>query len=578
MLYRLSNVVYRGKIKPDNVVSSESIHTVGIDTEAYTNGKCFMICTSLGDIWTPGDLPGVLFSRANRDTTYVAYNLKYDESAILQGLPHDCLQELRATGKTEYNKYTYRFIAYKFLSIRHSNHTCTFYDIYGFYGGSLNDNAKKYLGDTKIDYPTKRFTKELVQTDFKNIAAYCIQDAILVNRLAGKLISVFESYNVYPRKLYSTAYISYQYFASHTHYVTVKKLYDRCPQVLDYAMQAYNGGKFEVTQKGRGYYYEYDIISAYPYEIANLVSLQGARVMYSPLYHEEAIYGFIRCKITIPPNISSPVALRIGELCVFPFGNYTKIITKSEYDYLLSQGCDLTILSAYWVFVDTLVYPYREAIEYLVSQKQKYKDDKESLYYHTVKILMNSLYGKFVQLIKKGEHYEASTCWNPIYGSIITANTRIKVTTLQQKYSSICAVHTDSVISTERLRDLEGDKLGDFCYEREGDGIILGCGVYQIGGKSKIRGFHTAKPLIEYCDIDSEVLNIKQQHVISWKEAALHNVGERNINEFVEIEKGLHVRMDRKRIWLNDFKTFREALQRTAQSLPLDAALLRVVR
>jgi hypothetical protein len=149
---------------------------------------------------------------------------------------------------------------------------------------------------------------------------------------------------------------------------------------------------------------------------------------------------------------------------------------------------------------------------------------------------------------------------------------------MQQKYTSVVAIHTDSVISTDKLPfDVQGS-IGSFVCECEGDGIILGCGVYQIGKTSKLRGFRTAKPLLDYCNIDSDILNIKQTHVISWKDAALHNVGERNINEFVDIEKGLHVRMDRKRIWLNDYKSFREALTRNVGSLPLDARLLRISR
>lgn len=578
MLYRLSNVVYRGRVKAEGNVSTESVHIVGIDTEAYSNGECFMICTSLGDIWTPGDLPGVLFSRANRDTVYVAYNLKYDESALLQGLPHDYLNELRIKGVTSYNGYTYRFIAYKFLSIRRNNHTCTFYDIYGFYGGSLDHNSEKYLQSKKLDVGSKLFDRARVKREWGIISQYCIRDAQLVQKLAELLIGVFESYGIYPRKLYSTAYVSYQYFASHTCYVTVKKFYERHPQLLDYAMQAYNGGKFEVTRKGRGYYYEYDIISAYPYEIANLVGIKNAHVAYSTRYREDAVYGFIRVSMEIPANIYSPVALKMGELCVYPVGRIDKIITKSEYDYLLQQGVDITIRDAIWMVVDNVTYPYREAIEHLVAEKQKYNGDKQSIYYHTAKLLLNSIYGKFVQLIKKEGKLYASTCWNPIYGSIITANTRIKVTQAQQRYPTICAVHTDSVISTAPLSLVGRDMYGDYKLVRDGNGLILGCGVYQIADCSKIRGFNTENPLISYCGTELDVLNIKQLHVVSWKEAALHNVGERNINEFLEIEKGLHVRMDRKRIWLNDFVSFRDALNRCVDSLPLNAALLRCVR
>lgn len=576
--YSIENVTYTGQYKAEGKEISESVHPIGIDTEAYKTGKCFLICTSLGDIWKPEDLPECLFTRANRDNVYVAYNLKYDESAILQQLPIDCLKELRITGKTEFNKYTYRFIAYKFLSIRKSNHTVTFYDMYGFFGGSLDYNAEKYLHEKKFDIGTKSFTKKYVQDNWKTICDYCIQDAKLVQRLAELLIGVFESYGVYPRKLYSTAYVSYQYFKSKCFYVTVKRFYEHHKELLNYAMHSYNGGKFEITKKGRGYYYEYDIISAYPYEIANLVDISDSRVIYSTKYRNDAIYGFIKCDIFIPKNVHSPAAIKVRELCIFPNGSYRKVITKNEFDYLQKQGCELHIIDAVWICVDKLNYPYREAINHLVQEKMKHSTDKHSLYYHTVKILMNSLYGKFVQLIKKDNRYFASTCWNPIYGSVITANTRIKVTELQQKYHSICAVHTDSVISTEKLPFTDNPLLGDFKYECEGDGVILGCGVYQVGKSSKIRGFQTKIPLMELCDTPKDIIKLKQNHVISWKEVTIRFTNTDEINHFVEITKELHVRMDRKRIWANDFMSFREALSKQIESFSLDARLINLMR
>ncbi|GAG31173.1 unnamed protein product, partial [marine sediment metagenome] len=252
------------------------------------------------------EFPDCLFTRRYRGKKFVAYNLGYDEGALLQNLSMSSLRVLRETGKVEHNGYKYSIISKKCLSIRRNNYTLHIFDVYNFYTGSLEYNAKKYLGESKIEMETKSFTPSYVRKSWGKVAEYCVKDAVLVKRLADKLIGIFEKYGVHPRKLYSTAYISYQYFKSHCKYVTVKRYWDDDKRVLQYALRAYNGGKFEVTTKGRGYFYEYDIISAYPQEIRNLVDIDHARVVLSGKYRKFAQYGFIRCKLKIPKGEFRP--------------------------------------------------------------------------------------------------------------------------------------------------------------------------------------------------------------------------------------------------------------------------------
>jgi len=572
----INNITYNGRRYTDNKRVKKSIVTIGIDTEADTSGKCFIICTSLGDVWTPDDIPRCFFTRKYRGAHFIAYNLKYDESALLQNIPLETLQTLRNTGKCSHDGVNYNFITYKFLSIRHNNNTVTFYDLYNFYGGSLNYNAKKYLNRQKIDIDPKLFTRKYIKAHWAEIAAYCIEDAKICQLLCERLIQTFEHYHVYPKKLYSTAYVSYQFFRENTKYVTVYDLWDKNKDVIDYAMQSYNGGKFEVTAVGEGYYYEYDIVSAYPHEIANLIDITDARIIWSQKYQYSAQYGYILCNMDIPQTVHSPIAWKVKELCIYPVGRLTKVITKKEYEYLISVGCDIKIIKACWIYVKKISYPYKKIMEMLVKEKQKYKTDKSSLEYHTVKILMNSIYGKMVQLIPKGKKWVASSCWNPLYGSVITANTRIKVSKMQQTYPDVVAVHTDSIITLCPHNIPVTDKMGDFSYDSEGDGIILGCGVYQIGQTSKIRGFQTKIPLLQLCNTQSDTITLDQLHVPSWREVAWRGYNTDRINQFETVPKSLTLSFDAKRLWLDEFKSFRDATHRKIQSDPIDMDLLRL--
>lgn len=574
---RISDVVYNYTHINNSRKKTTSIKVIGIDTEADDKGRCFLIATSEFDFWEPHETFTKFFSRRYRGCNFVSYNLKYDEGAILQVLDMESLEELRIEGKCEFEGYVIKSIPSKMLSVRRGKNTVHIYDMYNFYGGSLNYNAKKYLGEEKEDIDTKTFTSDIIKRRYCEIAWYCIKDAVLVEKLGNLIISKFEKFGVYPQKLYSTAYISYQYFQKSCNYITVKRFWEEDKKLIQYAMYSYNGGKFEVTEKGTGHYYEYDIVSAYPYEIANLIDISNSRVVWSNKYRRFATYGFIYCKMKIPDNVYSPVPIKYGTVNIYPTGEIETYITKSEYEYLINQGVDITIINAVWMHIDKKIYPYKKEIEKLVRMKQNIDKEKDALDYHTIKIFLNSLYGKMVQLIKMKKNYIASNCWNPIYASIITANCRLKVTSMQQMFPDIIAVHTDSLISKSELPIECGRNLGQWDFEVSGQGYIVGSGIYQIGDKTKFRGFRMKNSLIELMNCRKKYIELESVRPYTWKEVVFHNWEKEMINRFSKVEKKLNINFDKKRIWLNDYKYFNEIFLRNVESLPLDAGLLRLL-
>lgn len=549
--------------------TKQSIQPIGIDTEAYPSGKCFMICTSYSDTFRPEDFPKCLFNRKYRGQSFVCYNLKYDSGAFLQTLSKEALKELQSSGSCEHNGFIYKSIGNKCLTIKRGSHSIHMYDMLNFYDMSLKDAAALYLSDTKDDLDPKLFTNEYVKINWSIIEKYCIKDAELVERLAILLIKRFEAFGVYPKKLYSVAYISYQYFRQTCPYVVVKKYWNKHKEVLSYAMRAYQGGKFEVTTKGQGYFYEYDIVSAYPFEISNLVDISWARIVRQSSYRKQSLYGFLLCKIDIPYQVFSPCVMPRGIVNCYPIGEIERVITKTEYEYLISVGCDITIKDAYYIVCDNKQYPYRKEINRLVKLKQQFKAVGNELDYHTIKILLNSLYGKFVQLIPKEHLYEATSSWNPIYAAIITANCRIRMSRLQQSHNSVVAVHTDSILSTRQLPYLGTDKIGELVPTAQGTGIILGSGVYQIGNKVKFRGLEKNITIMELLKTVGKTLKIDYQHAYTWREIAHRGWSLDKINLFDIIPKKINVNFDQKRIWLKDWDNWQSVLKRNIESAPL---------
>jgi len=500
----------------------------------------------------------------------VVYNLKYEQGAILsafEGLEYDTL---RQAGKVECNGYSIKIVGYKCLRITKGKNSVTFWDMYPFFNTSLKVAGREYTDLKKFDVDTNKFTPEYVKEHYSLIKDYCIRDAEITAKLFEVVKSMANRLGIYPTTFYSIATIAYKYVRENSRYVVVKRFWDSEREVLKLACGAYSGGKFEVVTRGKGHFYEYDINSAYPHEIANLVDITHARVIYSKEYQSDAVYGFIKANIFISDNVAHSIAYRERGVNIYPVGRFTKTITKEEYDYLNQQeGVDVTIRNGVWLFVHKKCYPYRTIIRQLYRLKAEAKVKGDTEMYHFIKTLTNAIYGKFVQLIPREGKLIASTCWNPIYGAIITANVRIRLAKLQQQYPQIVAVHTDSVISSTELPLPVSDKIGDWSLSCYGLGLILGSGIYQIGDKIRFRGFPRRESLFTTLARAPPVITITDVGVYTWKLVCSHHWQPNLINKFVDIAKQLDINFDTKRLWLGKWKDGDDALNTTLQSLPL---------
>lgn len=564
-----STVIYHTPKTYGPKILQTSIHPLGLDTEAYEDGSLAMVCTSDGSVWNPGGWLDGILSYKYRSKVFVVYNLRYDAGHLVRHLSPTSLDTLRAKGKVRENGISYHVVANKMLTISKAKHSITIYDLKQYYEGSLETNAQRYLGEGKYELETKSFDRDYMLDNWNSISKYCIRDADLTRRLAERLIEQLNEWGLHVSKLYSTAWISYHWFASRSGHPTVGHFWNYDRRVLDFAMASYHGGKFEVTTKGSSYLYEYDLVSAYPSTISKLVDTRHMTVYWSTVPIPDATYGFLECNIYIPPNLPSPIARKVGVLNTYPAGWFSQIITYAEYKYIVSVGGSATILKACWLVPQKINLPYEADINHLIKLKQQYKG-KDEMAYHTAKILMNSLYGKFIQLIEQPpDKWRAGSSWNPIYGSYITAQTRIQVSELQRRYPSIWAVHTDSVISDKPLPYEKSNILGALSYECEGEGIIAGCGVYEIGAKTALRGVPSSVTLRELCERGRGKVTVNVRQPLSWRLAAVRHRDESEINRWLDANKDLRPNSDRKRVWLDDYKDWRELLEREAISVPI---------
>ncbi len=566
---------------------------IGIDSETYQTGEPFMFCTPERVI-RPEEIPEVFF-REFPGAKFVVFNISFDSGSLLYHLPPEKLNLIRLLGEAEHDGIHYQYIENKQLKMKKGDAEVVFWDIFQFYGTSLNEAARKYLGEEKIDIETKKFSPQYVEEHWDEIAAYCMKDAFLTQRLAELVLEGFREMEVPTESLISTAYLSELHFSRRCRPYVLGDDFWRLQEALRLAFLAYSGGIFQCWKRGRGYFYLYDINSAYPEAIAGLVDLRDATWVKEAKYLPNATYAWYLCRVRLDPlrDLYHPLAIRQDGINFYPAGEFVKAMTKPELEYLMRHGADLEIIAAWHCYAKREDRrPFREEILRLYGLKEELKERGEKgMKYLAVKILMNSFYGKFMQLtpvfprgliekIERGEippeeilddrrrqeylAYRAGKLWNPFYSSYITALVRLKVLEVcEANRDAAVAVATDSIISTRPLEGvLEiGPGLGEWSRETEGEGLIIGSGVYQIGDLCKFRGFGARRKFLEYDgDLAAREIVILEERPYSWKEVLHRGLPKDYINRFHEEERRLDINFEVRRQWERDWEDVEDML------------------
>jgi hypothetical protein len=560
----------------------------GLDTEAFDTGEPFLVCLSDGAYFHPNKFPEFLINRPKyRESHFFTYNLRYDAGALLYFFTPEEKITLWERTKVKHNNCIITYIPHKYLGVQCGRKRLHIWDISQYFRMSLDRAAKKYLigtsGETGKDgIETKSFNKSYVKGNIGKIRQYCIRDASLTKSLGMYLISKLSEFGIVTSALYSNASLSFRYFADNANICTVWRLWKYSRECLRFAQESYSGGKFEITSRGKYYGYEYDLVSAYPYEISNLIDIRTARVECDKKIHNDAVYGFLRVRINNVSGLHIPCGLMVKNVVIYPAGIFYTTITKEEYDYIISLGIDVKVYSAYWVHVDTIKYPYKDVVDNLFRLKSEYKK-KDLMLSIIAKTMLNSFYGKTIQLTPDWKsNLNAGTGYNPIHAAVITANTRIKVTKMQNRFRDNCvAVHTDSIMLKEPLPQHEiTDKIGEFSFKHKGDGILVACGQYDLYDHSAFKGFN---PKDDPEDYNGETLSwktllskhkevsqfsINTLRVQSWTDAASKGKFDK-VNYFDRnFKKTVNLNGDSKRNWPSIFKG-KDFLEKMEHSEPL---------
>jgi hypothetical protein len=238
-----------------------------------------------------------------------------------------------------------------------------------------------------------------------------------------------------------------------------------------------------------------DIISAYPHAMSIMPSFSNIDLYYEyeskgpvdevPNYGVYKIYGELKdCKYPIIFNAGFKRAEKLDGIWVTGWELNEAIRAK-----------EVNLSNCYGFFYDAesdnVVSPFKMFVEEFYTKKDKAKNDVDRQFY---KVILNSLYGKFIQTnkslsrflnyeIETGEisntkQIKAGAMYNPFIASLITGHTRAMIHKYEHRYNALHTA-TDGIITTKTLKK-SSTKLGGLKQEFNNDVYIVRNKLYLI--------------------------------------------------------------------------------------------------
>lgn len=448
---------------------------VGLDTESLVSGYAFLITDSIGNYkWlrSADDIIAFLTNEKYEGSFNTFWNLNFDVTVMLKWLGREFVYALIKVGEAHYKDVSIRYVPHRFLIVRKGNIWFSFFDAAQYYvPRSLDGASKAYLGEAKIHIGSKEFDESAYGDE--KILDYCFDDSKKCARLTQLLLCDLHDMGFSPDTLSSPGTIASEALVGSVPDIT------KFPSgALEYAYNSYRGGWMECFK--RGYFpklYDYDISSAYPYQVSELVDLSGGWWHYDKKWIPVgASLGFCECVVDIKSAIS-PIIFQ-SDVNYTPIGKWSTYLTLDEIEFIRAQGLGSVVVKNGWFFVpkSAATKPFRYSMRHLFRQKAKIRN------VWLPKALSVALYGKFAE---KHENMSTGNLFNPVYAALITARTRVQIA----KYAlalpeCLVVVATDGLAFNAPLPSFFlGKGFGQLRLDSSAESVVVGTNVYTIKGK-----------------------------------------------------------------------------------------------
>jgi len=431
-----------------------------------------------------------VFTAKTRSCVFYSFNAEYDFAALSKVIDHDfyCL-------KAVYNRG--RFIK---GIIEHGESRWVVYDLMNVFPNFSLEKLGNMLGLPKLEKPEclgKYFPT--TAEEFEKFKAYALRDAEICYR-AG--VWLRRRFGFTPSTLPSLAL---RYFVEKykPQWIFEFGKQDRFEAFL---RQAYKGGRVECWVRGSPpeKVYVYDVVSLYPYVMANFAFPTGNIPLKEKstvnLCHEGVADVTVRQDSDIPLLCTRVKGEDGYDRLVFPNGKFRDWFTIAE----LRDAEMLNVARVEKVHKVLEIYDCRRFFEGYVKEFWQLKES-DPQFREFWKLMLNSLYGKFgftgsgqtykvgVNGLEKMENSNGNgkilLRRNILIAAYVTALGRL---TMYKYYrltgaENIVYTDTDSIHSFRKL-DFSGDGLGDLKFKGEGYGTYIRAKFYILNDMVKCRG------------------------------------------------------------------------------------------
>jgi len=459
---------------------------LGFDTETV-NGKIYSMQFYGENVdefklvwgWTEKEILDYIYDKYKGYHLY-AHNLSFDLGVILGEMILD--HDKRFHWHNYFCNVIYPHPCYATFS-KNKRGVLRFADTVPFFKMSLK-KAAEFIGyKKKLERPDYLGERKPKKNEMEYFIKYAMMDAEICYELALKIAVLHEEFDVPINYTVSIASLSAKIFRKYFIEYPIPK---QPTKIMNMALESYHGGRTEAF--GFGHVKDvtfYDINSSYPYSMSNIKIPIGTEWKRTTILSED---GFYNISCFIPKKKITPLPYDKNGLLQFPCGYFKRItVTGIEAIEIKKVSSQFKVNEGY-VYYGKYTRYMKDFVDCFFTKK---KEAKSKVDYMFFKLIMNSLYGKTIQMnsdkmniggyisgkgfIKNEEVKRPSGLFNPVIASWITAMSRIVLYRKMDAYEPyVLYCDTDSIATTRKCPKLESSKeLGLFQLEKTGSDFFV---------------------------------------------------------------------------------------------------------
>jgi len=513
-------------------------HTLQFYGESLEKYSGLVTAESIGNFFwtTPDNATDVFFAHIDRilascdNAIIYGFNLKFDLPIIFWKYYKSFVTEEHWTEIDNGYKITILYAQNCFAIMERDNKKVFILDVRNFFRrGSLDYLAEFFkLGVRKLDKPVGLGEQPLTEKDIP----YAMRDAEIAYKLGLLIRETDKQFGL--DVTFSCAGLAEnifrQEFVKDTIYLPDKA-------IVGSSLMSYHGGrnwyKYDKPVIVKNCY-EYDIKSAYPFAMSTLPDFSNGKYQWSSGFQSDKPFSIMKVqfKKDFPSSLAFLDSGRYAAGCCVSWITYNEFVAIQKYGNFVEK------VEKQVSFIPNPTKespPLKEFVNkfYVLRSEAKAAGDvvKSEMY----KLIMNSLYGKFIQTIAKDKVFfldksgnlqnkvtwVAAGLFHPFIASLITGIIRGQLLETEL-YSKACHSSTDSIKTVNKI--ITGENLGDWEEQVYGDCIILRNRLYlhyDTKGniaKCALHGFRGRPETLEQAVYDGKT-EIETQRILWPKEA-----------------------------------------------------------